>query len=108
MTITAHVYQIHIAADAPTVWDAITQSEWTREYFHGTSYAEGPVAGARYRTVTRDGRDAIDGVVEEMTPPSRRPSGPVRADLARAVRRRDGRRAAEPGRVDRRAGRARD
>ena len=24
MTITAHVYQIHIAADAPAVWDAIT------------------------------------------------------------------------------------
>lgn len=70
MTLTAHVYQIHIAADAPTVWEAITQSEWTREYFHGTSYAEGPVMGARYRTVTRDGRDAVDGVVEEMTPPT--------------------------------------
>ena len=70
MTITAHVYQIHIAADAATVWDAITQSEWTREYFHGTSYAEGPVPGARFRTVKADGDDAIDGVVEEMTPPA--------------------------------------
>lgn len=70
MSITAHVYQIHIAADAATVWAALTQSEWTRKYFHGTSYAEGPVAGARFRTVTADGRDAIDGTVEDLTPPA--------------------------------------
>lgn len=70
MSITAHVYQIHIAADAATVWAAITQSEWTRKYFHGTSYAEGPVAGARFRTVNADGRDAIDGTVEDLTPPA--------------------------------------
>jgi uncharacterized protein YndB with AHSA1/START domain len=70
MTITAHIYQIHIAADVDTVWAAITQSEWTREYFHGTSYAEGPTPGARFRTVMADGDDAIDGVVEEMTPPA--------------------------------------
>ncbi len=70
MTLTSHIYQIHIASDAATVWAAITQSEWTRRYFHATSYVEGPVAGARYRTVTADGRDAIDGMVEEMTPPT--------------------------------------
>ncbi len=70
MSITAHVYQVHIAADVDTVWAAITQSEWTRQYFHGTTYAEGPVAGARFRTVRSDGTDAIDGVVEEMTPPA--------------------------------------
>ncbi|GAA1478094.1 hypothetical protein GCM10009623_25400 [Nocardioides aestuarii] len=70
MAITTHVYQIHIAADVDTVWAAITQSEWTRDYFHGTHYAEGPAPGARFRTVTADGGDAIDGVVEEMTPPA--------------------------------------
>lgn len=70
MATTAHVYQIHIAADVGTVWAAITQSEWTRDYFHGTSYAEGPAPGARFRTVKADGGDAIDGVVEEMTPPA--------------------------------------
>ncbi len=70
MSLTAHVYQIHINADADQVWAAITQSEWKKRYFHGTSYAEGPVAGARYRTVTSDGGDAVDGVIEEMSPPS--------------------------------------
>ena len=69
MSLTAHVYQIHINADADQVWAAITTSEWKRRYFHGTSYAEGPTAGARYRTVTADGGDAIDGTIEEMTPP---------------------------------------
>lgn len=69
MSLTAHVYQIHINADADQVWAAITQSEWKKRYFHGTSYAEGPTPGARYRTVKADGGDAVDGMIEEMTPP---------------------------------------
>jgi uncharacterized protein YndB with AHSA1/START domain len=69
MSLTAHVYQIHINADADQVWAAITQSEWKKRYFHGTSYAEGPTPGARYRTVRADGGDAVDGTIEEMTPP---------------------------------------
>lgn len=70
MSITAHVYQIYIHADAATVWAGITDSEWTRRYFHSTSFVEPPVAGAAYRTVTADGRDAIDGMIEEMSPPA--------------------------------------
>jgi uncharacterized protein YndB with AHSA1/START domain len=69
MTLTAHAYQIHINADADQVWAAITQSEWTERYFHTTRFVEGPTPGARYRTVTADGGDAVDGVIEEMTPP---------------------------------------
>jgi uncharacterized protein YndB with AHSA1/START domain len=69
MSLTAHVYQIHINADADQVWAAITQSEWKKRYFHGTSYAEGPTPGARYRTVKADGGDAVDGTIEEMAPP---------------------------------------
>ena len=70
MSITAHVYQIYINADADRVWAGITESEWKKRYFHGTSYVEGPVAGARYRTITSDGRDAVDGVIEVMQPPA--------------------------------------
>lgn len=76
MTITAHVYQIHINADAEQVWDAITRSEWTERYFHATRFVEGPTPGARFRTVTADGHDAVDGLVEEMTPPA--PGSPGR------------------------------
>ena len=69
MAITTHVYQIFIAAPPEKVWAAITESEWTRRYFHGTSFVEGPVLGARYLTRTADGGEAVDGVIEKMQPP---------------------------------------
>lgn len=70
MTITAHVYQIHIAAEVEEVWAAMTESDWTRRWFHSTAFAEPPAAGSGYRLVTRDGRDAVEGVVEELVAPS--------------------------------------
>jgi uncharacterized protein YndB with AHSA1/START domain len=70
MPITAHVYQIYIAATPQQVWSAITDSEWTRRYFHGTAFVEPPGPGRPYRTVTSDGRPAIDGVIDEMEPPT--------------------------------------
>lgn len=70
MAVTTHVYQIYIAATPAQVWQAITDSEWTRQYFHTISFAEPPVAGQPYRTVTASGTDAVDGTVEEMTPPA--------------------------------------
>jgi uncharacterized protein YndB with AHSA1/START domain len=66
---TAHVYQISIAASPQQVWAAITESEWTRQYFHATSFVEPPQQARPYRTLTADGRPAIEGVVEEMRPP---------------------------------------
>jgi uncharacterized protein YndB with AHSA1/START domain len=75
MPITAHVYQIYIAATPDQVWSAITESEWTRQYLHGTSFVEPPAPGSPYRTVTRDGRPAIDGVIEEMQRPAKGRSG---------------------------------
>lgn len=70
MTITAHVYQIYIAATPEEVWSAITESEWTRRYLHGTFFVEGPAPGLRYLTRAADGRDAVEGVVEVMQPPA--------------------------------------
>jgi uncharacterized protein YndB with AHSA1/START domain len=70
MAVTVHVYQIYISSPAERVWQAITESEWTRQYFHTTQFVEPPRAGQPYRTVTTDGRDAVEGMVEEMTPPT--------------------------------------
>jgi uncharacterized protein YndB with AHSA1/START domain len=67
---TAHVYQIYIAASPEEVWTAITDAAWLRRWLHGTSYVEPPTTGRRMRTVTADGRDAIEGMVEEMRPPN--------------------------------------
>lgn len=70
MSITAHVYQLYIAATPEQVWTAITDSEWTRQYFHGVSFVSPPERGRRYLTRTADGRDAVEGEIEEMEPPS--------------------------------------
>jgi uncharacterized protein YndB with AHSA1/START domain len=70
VAITAHVYQLYIAATPEQVWTAITDSEWTQRYFHGVSFVDPPVRGARYLTQTSSGRDAVDGVIEELEPPT--------------------------------------
>jgi uncharacterized protein YndB with AHSA1/START domain len=70
MTITAHVYQIYIAASPEQVWTAITDSAWTSRYFHSVSFVEPLVAGRPYATVVADGSAAVDGMVEELTPPA--------------------------------------
>ncbi|MET1005930.1 MAG: hypothetical protein ABWX96_10290, partial [Propionibacteriaceae bacterium] len=69
MSLAPHVYQIYIKATPDQVWTAITDSEWTRRYFHATSFAEPPVEGHPYRTVLPDGLPAVDGQVEEMRAP---------------------------------------
>lgn len=69
MAVTAHVYQIFIAADAAQVWQAITDSDWTRQYFHATGFANPLASGEPYRMVMGDGSGAIDGTVEELIPP---------------------------------------
>jgi uncharacterized protein YndB with AHSA1/START domain len=75
MSRDAHVYQIYIAASPAQVWAAITQSDWTRRYFHTTSFVEPPQRGQPYRTIRADGRVAIEGVIEEMQPPTVRSPG---------------------------------
>jgi uncharacterized protein YndB with AHSA1/START domain len=67
---TSHVFQVYIAATPQQVWSAITDSAWTRRWLHGTAFVEPPGAGRPYRTVTADGRDAVEGTIEQMEPPS--------------------------------------
>lgn len=71
MSLPAHVYQIYIAATPKQVWAAITQSEWTRRYFHTVAFVEPPQQGKPYLTVGVDGRPAVDGIIEEMLPPEK-------------------------------------
>jgi uncharacterized protein YndB with AHSA1/START domain len=47
MSRNAHVYQIYIAASPEQVWAAITESGWTRRYFHTTSFVEPPQRGTK-------------------------------------------------------------
>ena len=68
---TPHVYQIYIRADIRTVWQALIDPEFTRQYFHATAFVEPPVAGQPFTTVLPDGSPAIDGVIEVVDEPHR-------------------------------------
>jgi uncharacterized protein YndB with AHSA1/START domain len=69
MPVTAHVHQVYIAASPDRVWQAITDSDWTKRYFFGTVFVRPPEAGQPYRTVTPDGAGATEGTIEELQPP---------------------------------------
>jgi uncharacterized protein YndB with AHSA1/START domain len=70
MAITAHVYQIYIKGTPDQVWSAITESEWTRRYFHATHFDAPLVEGEVFRMVRADDGPAVDGQVEQLQPPA--------------------------------------
>jgi uncharacterized protein YndB with AHSA1/START domain len=72
---TAHIYQIYIAAAPEQVWSAITESEWRKRYSHATEFVEPPRPGQPYRTIVANGQPAVDGMIEEMQPPTGRVPG---------------------------------
>ena len=67
----AHVYEIFINAPVQRVWDALLDPEYTRQYFHGTTFLSDFRCGSRYRNVLAGDRDAVEGVIEEIDPPHR-------------------------------------
>ena len=71
MTAPRHVFQTHIRATPEAVWEALTDPEFTRRYFHHTAVDSSWERGAGFRMVLPDGNDAIEGVVEEVDPPHR-------------------------------------
>ncbi len=71
MVASRHQYRSYIKATPDRVWQALIDPNFTRRYFHGTSFAEPPELGGNYRTVTSDGQPAIEGTIEEFDPPHR-------------------------------------
>jgi uncharacterized protein YndB with AHSA1/START domain len=63
-----HVYEIYIKAQPEAVWQAITDPDWTRRYFHATAFETSLEPGSGHRFVLPDGRAAVDGTVEEVEP----------------------------------------
>jgi uncharacterized protein YndB with AHSA1/START domain len=71
MPATAHVYEIYIHGPLERVWDALLDPEFTRQYFHSTTFLSDFRPGSRYRNVLPGNRDAVEGVIEEIDPPHR-------------------------------------
>ena len=51
----AHVYEIFIRAPRETVWNALTDPEYTTRYFHGTQFESSFEPGARFVNRIVDG-----------------------------------------------------
>ncbi|MEZ5089452.1 MAG: helix-turn-helix domain-containing protein [Micropruina sp.] len=99
---TNHVHQIYIRSDLATVWRAIIDPAFTRQYFFGSSFETPPVAGEPFRSVLPDG-----SLGSRRRDRAARPAAPAGAHLAGALRRGPGRRARQPGDLDAHRGRRR-
>ena len=71
MPAARHQYEIYIRATPEQVFEALLDPEFTRQYFHGTSFDRPPVQGEPFRTSLPDGSPAVDGVVEVLDRPHR-------------------------------------
>ncbi|MGH9134091.1 MAG: SRPBCC family protein, partial [Ilumatobacteraceae bacterium] len=71
MAAPTHVYEIFVKASPRQVWQAITDPGYTRRYFHSTAIESTFEPGAGYRYVMADGRDAVEGTIEEVEPERR-------------------------------------
>ena len=68
---TMQVYKIVIRATPQEIWDAITQPEFTRQYFHGAKVDTTAEAGTSIRYHSPDGELWGDDKVLESDPPHR-------------------------------------
>ena len=68
MTAPRHIFQTFVRATPEAVWQAITDPEFTRRYFHRTAIESTFTAGAPVRYVLPDGHDAVAGEVVEVEP----------------------------------------
>ena len=66
MAAPQHMYETFIRATPAEVWVAITRPEFTRNYFHHTSFEADLAPGGHHRYVMEDGTAAIDGTIEEI------------------------------------------
>ena len=66
----SHISQIYIRATPAEVWRAITESEFTLQYYYGSTVESEWGAGDTYRYAIA-GNDAILGVIVEADPPRR-------------------------------------
>jgi uncharacterized protein YndB with AHSA1/START domain len=65
---TTQVYQLFIRATPEQIWEAITEPEFTGQYFHG---ARIEVTADRYKSLSPDGDVWGDEEVLEFDPPRR-------------------------------------
>lgn len=63
------VYITYIRSTPQKVWDALTKSAFTRQFFFGRTVESDWSKGSSWRLVMEDGRTDVDGEVLESDPP---------------------------------------
>ena len=69
-TVPAHVYVVYIKASPERIWDALTQSEFTQQYYYASTVESDWAAGSAY-TYEIQGQPAIVGEVLDAVRPTR-------------------------------------
>jgi uncharacterized protein YndB with AHSA1/START domain len=71
MTAPRHIFQTFVRATPQQVWQAITDPDFTRRYFHRTAIESTFAVGAPVRYVLPDGSEAVTGEIEVVEPERR-------------------------------------
>jgi uncharacterized protein YndB with AHSA1/START domain len=66
-----HVYEVYIRTTPDKLWRALTDGEWTRKYFYGTTARSTWKAGAPLTYTGSDGKLMVEGKILEADPPRR-------------------------------------
>jgi uncharacterized protein YndB with AHSA1/START domain/DNA-binding transcriptional ArsR family regulator len=71
MSAPTHVYEVYIRTTPERLWQAITDPQLTRQYWHGALSHSTWEPGARWTSESADGEVYLDGEIVEIDPPRR-------------------------------------
>jgi len=71
MALPTHIYETYIRSTNEQVWEAITNPDLTRLYFHHTAFTSDLQPGSTHRYILPDGKNAVTGTVEQVERPNR-------------------------------------
>ncbi len=66
-----HVYEVYIRTTPERLWEAITSSDFTKEYFFGATVDSDWSPGAALNYALTDGRQPFFATIEAIEPPCR-------------------------------------
>ena len=70
MTDAKHIVEVTIRATPLEIWNALTRSEFTRQYFYGATFEGRLEPGANYLYRLPDGSEGVKGRLLEVDPPT--------------------------------------
>ena len=66
-----HLYEVYIRTTPEKLWTAITNPDFTKDYFHGTRVTSDWKKGSPVVHLSTDGKPMLEGKIVEIDPPNR-------------------------------------